>query len=160
MVRCAESLVLVALAGCGAGGPERDGGHVRFARDVEPVLVEHCVICHDHNATIGAGDFLTAETAWTHLTGPAMTLPAGFPFPCGERALPPGGLLVVPGDPDASPLWQLVGMGFDTETGECPGSPGMRRGMPKLDPRGILADIDPDGAEKIELWIEEGARND
>lgn len=32
--------------------------------------------------------------------------------------------------------------------------------MPKNDPRGILADFDPAGAETIRRWIEQGARND
>lgn len=130
-------------------GPDPVGDvDVSFARDVMPVLTANCIACHD---TLFLGDYRTAETAWPALTGPARALPFGF----GCSDSPPEGL-VVPGDPNKSALWQLVGIGFDRDTGECPGDVG----MPKNSPAGILRDFDPDGAELIRRWIEDGARND
>ncbi len=132
-----------------------DVSDVRFARDVVPVLVEHCVDCHDEHVTFG--QFHTASTAWPYLTGPMRALPSGFR--CGDQPVQRE-RLVIPGDPVASPLWQLVGMGFDRDTGECPGRPWNRTGMPKNAPtEGILADIDPAAASVIEQWIVQGARN-
>ena len=126
----------------------------RFTRDVMPVLKTHCARCHASRVTFGAFD--AAATAWPYLTGPMNALPTGFH--CGEQPVQRE-FLVVAGNASASPLWQLVGLGFDSQTGECPGRPKARAGMPK-DGAGILADIDPDGALIIKRWIELGARND
>lgn len=149
------SLWLVAVAGCSRPGSSVDpAGGAHFAHDVMPVLVEHCARCHAAGVTFGAFD--TAQTAWPYLTGPLQALPTGFH--CGGQPVQRE-RLIVPGDPATSPLWQLVGMGFDVETGECPGRPGHRMGMPK-DAAGILADVDPDAATLIERWILAGARDD
>lgn len=153
-------LVVIFISGCSAapfvadaGGDLEDGAGdagppaVRFEQDVLPVLTQHCVRCHD---TPFRGDYRSAATAWPALTGVAGALPFGFGCPGGK----PGGL-VVPGDPARSALWQLVGVGFDAQGG-CPG----HSGMPKNDARGILADFDPAGAEKLRQWILQGARDD
>lgn len=74
------------LAGGVATGDERP---VRFNEDVRPILSDKCFRCHGFDAKNRQAD-LRLDTAEGAL---------------GERE---GGRVIVPGDPDASPLWQRI----------------------------------------------------
>lgn len=100
--------------------PAQGTGTVSFAEEVAPLLVEHCGRCHIE-ATRGDLGFATFAAL---LKGPE------------------GGPVVVPGDPDGSPLVRRL-TGAD---------------VPRMPPRG-----DPLPAEqidKISTWVREGARLD
>ena len=103
-----------------------------------------CTGCHQ---TSLRGDFRTADGAYAALFDETRVV--GLICNAGETER----LRVIePGDPEASGLWRLVGVGYHG----C----ATTYGMPKSDPRGILRDFDPDGAERIRRWIAQGAARD
>ena len=126
--------------GADSGVDDAGALEARFARDVVPVFVRHCTQCH---ASSARGDYRTAEAAWPALNGPVRQLPTGCRRPGRTE-------IVVPGKPGSSVLWQVIAEPVAAKS--C--------GMPKSDSRGVLVEIDPDGAATIKRWIEQGARND
>ena len=129
-------LAPIALATLAAGSlwagvvasPEARGSEPRervdFDRQVRPLLSDRCFACHGPDAGSREADLRldTREGALADLGG---------------------GAAVVPGDPDASLLWQRVTADSD------------RRRMPPVDAH--VAPLDEDELALVRRWIEEGA---
>lgn len=122
-----------------------DAGTPSFVRDVWPVFKRaSCTSCHNEPFR---GDFRDPDSAYAALTDPQRAV--GHICNQGETPILE---VVVPGDPDRSGLWRLVGVGYHG----C----ATVYGMPKNDARGILRDFDPAGADAIRTWISRGAPKD
>ena len=93
---------------------------VDFERDVRPILNEHCTACHGGVKQMG-----------------------GVSFVWKDQVLPPDGWAVVPGDPDASPIFTRL-----SET-----DPDVRMPPPDEHPEPLSADE----IETIRRWIADGA---
>lgn len=114
-------------------------GPVSFSRDVHPILTRECTGCHTGNTV--RSDFRTVRSAYRELLaqGPAVTVDCNQPL-----------AIVTPGNADQSGLYRLL-RGW-----ECDGD---EYGMPRNNARGPLAAYNPQAAETIRRWIEEGALN-
>lgn len=97
---------------------------IRFDRDIRPILVENCLACHGPDPA-------------TRKAGLRLDTREGV-FEAGRRR----DASVVPGDPDASPLWQRIGTDDPAEV------------MPPPD---SLKALKPDEKERIRAWILQGA---
>lgn len=105
------------------------------------MLDRECTQCHQSRF---AGDFRDPDLAYAALMDPDRRV--GRLCNANETAIL---RVVVPGEPEQSGLWQLVGVGYN----------GCRQkyGMPKFDPRGLLIDFAPEDAQQIRDWILDGA---
>jgi hypothetical protein len=150
-IHVAHGVAVLGLVGCGGGAaaPRDAAVDVPVAVDpraaicaevdagapvgfdvVQAVFTHNCVICHAPGNDLD----LVAGVAWQDLVN--------HPAPAAEAC---GGTLVVPGNPDASYLYQKL-----TNPSPCSGSQ-----MPRTD---LLPDPLPDCViALIRTWIEEGA---
>ena len=113
-----------------------------FEQDVWPILNSECILCHNGPFR---GDFRDPASTYAVLTDPQRAVG----YICNSDDESPVLPVLVPGDPEGSGLWWLVGIGYHG----CDSV----YGMPKFDPRGILADFNPAAAETIRTWIAQGA---
>ncbi len=112
-----------------------------FSADVHPVLVRHCIKCHD---SAFRGDFRTPVSALQRCLT-RRELRAGSATPMRRRSCTSSN----PETRIGAACGALVAVGYHG----C----SSLYGMPKGDERGLLIDFDPAGAEAIRAWIVEGA---
>lgn len=105
-------------------------GKVRFEQDIQPILTQHCVMCHLPGAAQG-GHSLYPDARKSMVNVPSAQSPL---------------LLVKPGDPQASYSYLKL-------TGEHLAAGGSGEKMPF--PDGTLA---AEQIDLVRRWIEEGAR--
>jgi hypothetical protein len=116
-------VAVICLGACSPPASDEAGSadaSVDFVTDIKPVLQENCLPCHNTGLLLG---HLNLETK-------ALAFKPG-----------PAGPFIVPGDPDASALYQLVLL-----------KDGEKRAMPPVKHR-----LFPEEKENIRLWIEQGA---
>jgi len=123
LASCAAALILPATV---------NAEPVGFAKDVQPILTKHCVVCHVQGAA--QGDLALYPDAW------------GAVVEVKSRQSPL--LLVEPGRPEASYFYLKL-------TGEHLAAQGTGEQMPS--PQSPLA---PAGIDIIRQWIAEGAEQD
>ncbi|HEX6882743.1 MAG TPA: PSD1 and planctomycete cytochrome C domain-containing protein [Planctomycetota bacterium] len=114
-------LASAAHAGGGGGG---GSGPVRYGRDVRPLLSDRCFVCHGPDAAERQADLRLD----------------GFESATAERA---GGAAIVPGDAEASLLWQRIAHSDPEE--RMPPADSNRRAL------------SADERARIRAWIEAGA---
>jgi mono/diheme cytochrome c family protein len=102
---------------------------ISFAEEVQPILTQHCVMCHLPGAA--QGEHSLYPDAWASMVN----------VPSAQSKL----LLVEPGKPEASYSYLKL-------TGEHLAAGGSGEIMPF--PNGPLA---PEETERFRLWIEQGA---
>ena len=125
-------LLVSTLAGCGPSlPPVPPGRRTSYVRDVEPLIIKRCVGCHA-GGEAKARLVLEPGTGYQNLVGAPSTQA-------------PSVMLVVPGDPGASYVWQKL-------EGTTAIGKGMPRGMHGFRP------LPPEELNRIRRWIEEGAR--
>ena len=116
-------IVLASFTACDRPAQDESGVAVQtvdFVTDVKPILQENCLPCHNTGLLLG---HLNLETK-------ALAFKPG-----------PNGAFIIPGNPGASPLYQLVLL-----------KDGEKRAMPPVKHR--LFDGEK---ETLRLWIEQGA---
>jgi hypothetical protein len=132
-MRCLPLLtILLAVAGCGSGVPDIPFGEpVSYSQHLEPLMIKRCLGCHTAEEP-KAELVLERGRGYTQLVGRASHQM-------------PSSLLVVPGDADASYLWQKL----DHTAAQGKGMPRTLTGSKRL-PASEL--------ELIRRWIADGAR--
>jgi hypothetical protein len=147
-------VMVCAAGGCGSGPRATDGGSRDARSDVPPVVDPRAAICAEAGTSPVGYDVIQAvfnqNCIICHTTGNDLDLRAGLswanlvnrPAPTSEAC---GGTLVVPGNPDASYLYQKL-----TNPAPCTGSQ-----MPRTDlfPDPLPACV----TALVSAWIAAGA---